>query len=48
MEEELLKMSVNARCIGCKEPTKICSWFYDGPRGEHGCFYDCEKTKLAR
>ena len=42
MEEELLKMSVNARCVGCKEPTKFVAGFYDGPRGEHGCFYDCE------
>lgn len=38
MEEELLKMSVNARCVGCKEPTKFVAGFYDGPRGEHGCF----------
>lgn len=47
MEEELLKMSVNARCVGCKEPTKFVAGFYDGPRGEHGCFYDCENEACA-
>jgi hypothetical protein len=47
MEEELLKMSVNARCVGCKEPTKFVAGFYDGPRGKHGCFYDCENEACA-
>lgn len=47
MEEELLKMSVNARCVGCKEPTKFVAGFYDGSRGEHGCFYDCENEACA-
>ena len=40
-------MSVNARRVGCKEPTKFVAGFYDGPRGEHGCFYDCENEACA-
>ena len=47
MEEELLKMSINARCVGCNEPTKFVAGFYDGPRGRHGCFFDCENASCA-
>ena len=46
MEEELLKMSVNARCVGCKEPTKFVAGFYDGPR-RTWLLYDCENEACA-
>lgn len=35
-------MVVNAKCNLCKEPTKYVAGFFDGPRGRHGCLFDCK------
>ena len=47
MEEELLKMSVNARCVGCKEQTKFVAGFMT-VRGENMAAFMIVKTKLVR
>lgn len=37
-------MVVNAKCNLCKEPTKYVAGFFDGPRGRHGCLFDCKMS----
>lgn len=38
-------MVVNAKCNTCKEPTKYVAGFFDGPRGRHGCLFDCKNEQ---
>ena len=38
-------MVVNAKCNPCKEPTKYVVGFFDGPRGRHGCLFDCKNER---
>lgn len=38
-------MVVNAKCNACKEPTKYVAGFYDGPKGRHGCLFDCKNEQ---
>ena len=38
-------MVVNAKCNLCKEPTKYVAGFFDGPRGRHGCLFDCKNEQ---
>ncbi len=39
-------MVVNAKCnVPAKEPTKY-GGFYDGPKGRHGCLFDCKMSSV--
>ena len=38
-------MVVNAKCNSCKEPTKYAAGFFDGPKGRHGCLFDCKNEQ---
>jgi len=40
-------MVANAKCNSCKESTKYVAGFFDGPRGRHGCLFDC-KNQVKR
>ena len=44
-EEHIESMVVNAKCNTCKEPTKYVAGFFDGPRGRHGCLFDCKNEQ---
>lgn len=41
-------MVVNAKCNLCKEPTKYVAGFFDGPRGRHGCLFDCKNEQCEK
>lgn len=38
-------MVANAKCNSCKESTKYVAGFFDGPRGRHGCLFDCKNEQ---
>lgn len=38
-------MQINLKCTDCEEPTKFVVGFYDGPKGMHGCLYDCKNAR---
>lgn len=40
-------MLINRECIDCEEPTKFVVGFYDGPKWNHGCLFDCKNSSCS-